>query len=123
MWAAALKGGREMSNLIRCDPRVYAKCPTRKVCGQVGQAEYFEGSDCDKFAETVLSAPPTCADHIRSMTDEELAKSRVYAVIKDYKAILGNYEYMTNDGTRFDDYEEAVEYELRCLKQPYESEE
>lgn len=47
-------------NLIKCAPQV--------------RANYFEGSDCDKFAQKVLAAPMTNGDRIRSMTDEELAE-------------------------------------------------
>ena len=57
---------------ITCERKVREKCPSK--CCEDG-AIYLEGSDCDKFAQKVLSGPMTRADHIRSMRDEELAEA------------------------------------------------
>lgn len=58
-------------SFIKCDPRVYARCPTRESC-EIG-AEYAKDSECAQFAESVLNQPATNADVIRRMSDEELA--------------------------------------------------
>lgn len=59
--------------MIKCDPRAKERCPYKKSCCGDEAAYFVEGSECDKFNQDVLSPPPTNADHIRSMTDEELA--------------------------------------------------
>ena len=60
--------------MIKCDPRAKARCPYKKHCCGDEAAYFVEGSECDKFNQEVLSPPPTNADRIRSMSDEELAK-------------------------------------------------
>lgn len=60
--------------MIKCDPRAKARCPFKTPCCGDEEAYFVEGSTCDKFNQEVLSPPPTNADHIRSMSDEELAK-------------------------------------------------
>ena len=57
----------------KCNPRVYAKCPERSMCGDFSTAIFVEGSPCDLYNERMLAAPMTNADRIRSMSDEELA--------------------------------------------------
>ncbi len=73
----------------------------------------------------------TNADHIRSMTDEELAKRSVRKTttpvsgIDDYtgEAYTDYWDaWQTPDGAVFWSYEEAVKYELFWLKQPYKEE-
>lgn len=59
---------------IKCDSKVKAKCSFKNKCCGDQEGIYLEGSECDKFAQKVLAAPPTNADHIRSMSDEELAQ-------------------------------------------------
>ena len=69
----------------------------------------------------------TNADHIRSMTDEELVKRNVH---KTKTPVTGFYGYgesytdyydawVTSDGSIFWTEKPAVEYELHWLKQPY----
>lgn len=60
--------------MIKCDPRAKARCPFKTLCCGDEKAYFVEGSDCDKFNQEVLSPPPTNADRIRAMSDEELAK-------------------------------------------------
>lgn len=61
--------------VIKCDPRAYAKCPTKELCGPYCDDVCFEeGSECDAFNQEVINAPQTNADRIRAMSDEELAK-------------------------------------------------
>ena len=60
---------------IKCDSKVKAKCPFKIKCCGDEEGVYLEGSECDKFAQTVLAEPPTNADRIRSMSDEELAEA------------------------------------------------
>ena len=72
----------------------------------------------------------TNAQHIRSMTDEELAAHNVqdsleYTVDYDWDDnLVGEYNpcFKTSDGAIFWDYEDAIEYELRWLKQLYKEE-
>lgn len=60
--------------MIKCDPRAKAKCPFKDPCCGEEDGYFVEGSDCDKFNQEVLAPPPTNADRIRAMSDEELAK-------------------------------------------------
>lgn len=61
--------------MIQCNPEAFARCKTRKYCGEVAaDACFTEGSECDKFNRSVLSKPASNADRIRAMSDEELAE-------------------------------------------------
>ena len=57
----------------KCDPRAFARCPDNRFCGNVVDAEFMDGSDCDKFNQSVLAQPLTNADRIRSMSNKNLA--------------------------------------------------
>ena len=60
-------------NLIKCSAKAMSLCPDVKACcSQRHPAEFVEGSECHKYNEEVESLF-TNADHIRSMSDEELA--------------------------------------------------
>ena len=59
--------------MIKCDPRAKARCPFKEPCCGDEIGYFLEGSDCDKFNQKVCAPPPTNADHIRAMSDEELA--------------------------------------------------
>ena len=97
--------------------------------GNCGECErrwfcYINPDECDAWPDPI---PQTNADHIRSMTDEELAAHNVqdsleYTVDYDWDDNpVGEYTpcFKTSDGAIFWHYEDAVEYELRWLKQPY----
>lgn len=58
---------------IKCDSKVKAKCVFKNKCCGDHEGVYLDGSECDKFAQKVLSEPQTNADRIRGMSDEELA--------------------------------------------------
>lgn len=60
--------------MLKCDPRAFARCPYRNTCISVEMAEFTENSDCHRFNNKVLDMPPTNADRIRGMTDQEMAK-------------------------------------------------
>ena len=59
--------------MIKCDPRAKAICPVKNLCCGDETAYFMEGSECDKFNQKILAPPPTNADRIRAMSDEELA--------------------------------------------------
>lgn len=61
------------TSMLKCDPRAFARCPYKGTCVSIEDAEFLEGSDCDLFNKKVLSATVTNADHIRGMSDMELA--------------------------------------------------
>ena len=86
-----------------------------------------------KGYEKCKSYRPDCqtnADKIRSLSDEELAKNNVrlsYQCDIDYNWEEEPYEnwnqcYETSDGSTFYDEEDAIEYELKWLRQPVEGE-
>lgn len=59
----------------KCDPRAYAQCPTHQYCGScAADADFMEGSDCDKFNQSVLSKPVTNGDRFRAMSNIGLAE-------------------------------------------------
>ena len=60
--------------MVKCDPRAKARCPYKKQCCGDNEGYFVEGSECDKFNQRILEPPPTNADHIRSLNDEELAE-------------------------------------------------
>lgn len=59
--------------MLKCDPRVFARCPYKGSCVTIEKAVFPEGSDCDLFNRKVLQTPITNADHIRGMSDIELS--------------------------------------------------
>lgn len=59
--------------MMNCDPKAFAKCPTRHLCGTPEDATFAAGSECDQFNQQILHQPMTNADRIREMDDEELA--------------------------------------------------
>lgn len=59
--------------MLKCSPEAFAKCPTRRICGNIEAATFTEGSECDLFNQSVMNMPITNADRIRAMSDEELA--------------------------------------------------
>ena len=61
--------------MMKCDPRAFARCPYRKGCSDSPEhTSFYEGTECDYFNQQVIHAPPTNADRIRAMTDEELSE-------------------------------------------------
>ena len=57
----------------KCDPKAFAKCPTRHLCGNPEDATFVDGSECDKFNRQILHQPTANSDSIRAMSDDELA--------------------------------------------------
>ena len=93
---------------IKCDSKVKAKCSFKNKCCGDQEGLYLEGSECDKFAQKVLSEPPTNADRIRAMSDEELAKM-LWKTGRNYRAICADPVV---------DYREHSAELLEWLKQP-----
>lgn len=91
--------------MMKCDPKAFAKCPTRHLCGTPEDATFEAGSDCDKFNQQILFQPMTNADRIRAMSDEELAKH--------FSGLICDI----NEGV---EYHEAPSRWLEWLKQPAE---
>ena len=61
--------------MMKCDPRAFARCPYRKGCSDSPEhTSFYEGTECDYFNQQVIHAPPTNADRIRAMSDEELSE-------------------------------------------------
>lgn len=98
-------------SFIKCDPRVYARCPTRESC-EIG-AEYAKDSECAQFAESVLNQPATNADRIRAMNDEELA-----TMLFDYKEC--NKNCIMSSGKHCHEICEEESVILKWLQQPAE---
>lgn len=63
-----------MKSGFRCSAAARAACEFRKFCGE--EATFFEGSQCYDFNHEIESKAivKTNADHIRAMSDEELAE-------------------------------------------------
>lgn len=40
----------------KCSEKAFALCPDRAVCGSLKEAVYMEGSECEKFNESVEEA-------------------------------------------------------------------
>lgn len=50
--------------MLRCSPEAFAKCPTRHICGNIEDATFMEGSECDLFNQSVANKPTINADRI-----------------------------------------------------------
>lgn len=99
-----------------CNPKARAKCPYRKHCEL--DATFADGSECDEFNWKCLEEKPTYADHIRAMTDEELA-GYMAKMLADYTTGLYDGSYVPSDKVVCEMASEL----LRQLQQPCESEE
>lgn len=75
---------------IKCDPKTKAKCTFKIKCCGAYEGVYLAGSECDEFAQKVLSGPSTNADRIRAMSDGELAEYLVALVDDEFR---GNVIY------------------------------
>lgn len=71
--------------MLRCDPRVFARCPYKAGCVRIEDAMFEEDSDCHKFNQRVLSKPITVADDIRGKSDPQLFLF-LYTIINSCKA-------------------------------------
>ena len=64
--------------MLKCDPRAFAQCPGHQYCGScAAEVGFMEGSECDKFNQSILSKPITIADRIRT-TDDVVLMNRIY---------------------------------------------
>jgi len=100
--------------MMKCDPRAYAQCPTHQYCGTcAADADFMEGSECDKFNQAVLSKPMTNADRIRAMSDEEMV---------DFYHSFNICDIRGNDECKFMFLADCRSCVLEWLKQPAEGE-
>lgn len=67
------KKKRRYPAVLKCDPRVFARCPYNKTCVSPEEATFTEGSDCHQFNQRVLNTPVTHFDRIRMLNDREMA--------------------------------------------------
>lgn len=74
--------------MLRCNKEAFAKCPTRHLCGNIDEATFVEGSECDEFNRQIMGSPLTNADRIRAMSDEELG--RYLAEVENRRSAAGN---------------------------------
>lgn len=74
--------------MLRCSPEAFAKCPTRALCGNIQEATFTEGSECDMFNRSVVDKPMTNADAIRCMSDDDLAEF-LFAAMKGALVLCG----------------------------------
>lgn len=96
----------------------------RYACGTWTKRNPYEAARLMGY-EVVEDEPKTNADHIRSMTDEELAERNVRQTISFVENGQSGYyanAWQTSDGTVFASRGHAVGYELNWLKQPYKEE-
>ena len=99
--------------MIKCDPRAIARCPFKKQCCDYDVEYFVEGSECDEFNKQLLTQPPTNADHIRAMSDEELAEM-LWKTGRIYRAVCADPVV---------DHDEQYAELVKWLQQPVEIEE
>lgn len=100
--------------MIKCDQRAKVRCPFKNPCCGDETAYFMEGSECDEFNQKILAPPPTNADRIRAMSDEELAKMLTIG--------QGGFDCSTCvETTDYRDCEQNCEEQcLKWLRQPAE---
>lgn len=84
--------------MLRCSAKAFAKCPTRHICGNMQEATFMEGSECDLFNRSVADKPMTNGDRIRAMSDEELAQFMCRVFMCQINNCPGAEVCTTNDG-------------------------
>ena len=99
--------------MMKCDPRAFAQCPTRDLCGTPEDATFADGSDCDKFNHEVLSRPITYGDGLRLMSDEAMTHL-LFAISIDGKKPWCNFH------CRYDGKYGCQKCIMNWLKQPME---
>lgn len=107
----------------KCDPRAYAQCPTHQYCGScAADADFMEGSECDRFNQSVLSKPVTNGDRFRAMSNIELAE-----FLAD-KYVMASCTRLTDEGYEPTEIEkENIKHTWYCawlewLRQPADKE-
>lgn len=117
--------------MLKCDPKAFAQCPTRHLCGTPNDATFSEGSDCDKFNRQVQFQPATHAAQLRAMSDEEWANKihELYLALSDGRYFDlgklfcdGKADCITEDGDILCDDERRKACILRWLQSPAEEE-
>lgn len=115
--------------MLKCDPKAFAICPTRHLCGTPNDATFAEGSECDKFNRQVQFQPATNADRIRAMSDEEFVNMlhSFYLALSDdgyfdFAKLFcdGKAGCITEDGEILCDDERRKACILRWLQRPAE---
>ena len=102
-----------MNLSLKCSQEAREKCPFPRTCERDEDAYFEEGSPCHAFNLKIMRPPPkTNADHIRSMTDEELV-DYLAPTFSCYGCPARNYCEKDEAGT---DCNELV---ANWLKQPY----
>ena len=104
--------------MIKCDPRARARCPFKKQCCGDDVAYFVEGSECDEFNKQLLAQPPTNADRIRAVSDEELAENRCVEIKGLYPWPI--FVAFDVPEKQFLTMESAAVEELNWLQQPTE---
>lgn len=105
--------------MLMCDPRAKAKCPFGDPCFEADAGAFEEGSDCDKFNQQVCALTPTRADHIRDMSDTDLAKNNVRSVVVQNEHRVDTL-FITTDGYQSESKGQAIAHELAWLREPAE---
>lgn len=109
--------------MLKCDKRAFSRCEYMEKCGP--DAEYTEGSECDKFNKAVLERPMTNADRIRDMSDEDLASVLVkYEGTEKRPTRFGGHEHIFRgpNGETCGTKAYALQLWMEWLRQPAEEE-
>ena len=107
--------------MIKCDPRAIARCPFKKQCYGYDVEYFVEGSECDEFNKQLLTQPPTNADRIREMSDEELAEFLTYINPTNCQECAFSHGWSCQpDRDDYSDFEKCEEGRKRWLQQPAE---
>lgn len=127
-WNAKYKNGHGEYEITFASKDYEKAKVVEKVCQAIIDKRIKSRDELPPFLSGKGVNVRTNADHIRSMTDEELAKHNVresteYVFDYDWdENPVGEYVscWCTSDGAIFWNYDLAIEYELRWLKQPFD---
>lgn len=83
--------------MLKCDRRVYEKCPDKEYCDGLDNAVFIEGSQCDKYNRGVLwdIERKTAADVVEVVRCQNCARA---VVLQHSDNVMCRGEKMPKDG-------------------------
>ena len=74
---------RRKRRMMKCSPTAYVNCPDRTYCGNLNDAVFAEGSECDKFNQNAMKTPNADVVRLPCRIGDKLWSFR--KVVKDGK--------------------------------------
>lgn len=86
---------------IKCTEEAYKKCPFSKTCGDAENAIFMDGSDCDKFNQSIKQTTVDAVPVVRCRDCKHMYRDNVGVFCKVWNGYNGcSYDGFCNYGER-----------------------